>query len=174
MEGNISRTKPAILITGLVMVALSIAIFINPIGAMTTLVRIIGWVFVAYGAVMLVSAIFKGDPIHNAPSVVVLGVVAVIAGLFMALMPEVLVSFVWTILGIVILITGVLDIFEARDFRATSSPLAGPATVSGILTVVLGLVVVFAPMFSAVLGMLAAAIALFVGGITEIIFGLGR
>ncbi len=174
MDGRFSRTKPVILITGLVMIALSIAIFVNPIAAMEMLVRIIGFVLVAYGAFTLVVAFKRGEPLENSPGELVLGGIAAVAGLFMAFMPGTLVKYVWTILGIMILITGVLDVMEAGDLRAYRSPLATPATVSGLLTALLGLLVIFAPMWSATLGMLVAAIALFLGGITEIVFGLGR
>lgn len=167
------RTKPVIILTGVVMVALGIAVLVNPIAAVETLVRIVGWVLVVYGIITLVSAFVKGDPMKNSPAELLMGAIALVPGLIMGLFPGALVSFVWTVIGLLILATGVLDVVEAGDLRRIASPLAMPATVSGIITAVLGLIVIIAPMFSASIGMVFAAVALFVDGITEIIFGLG-
>ena len=174
MDGRFSRSKPVILITGLVMVGLSIAIFVNPIAAMEALIRIIGIVLAIYGAITLATAIRRGDPMRNSPGELALGGAAAVAGLFMAFLPDKMGALVWMIIGILILVTGILDVLEARDLRATRNPLAAPATISGVLTALLGILVIVVPMWSATVGMLIAAIALFVDGITEIIFGLGR
>ena len=168
-----SRRKPIILLTGLVMVVLGVAILINPISAVETLVRIMGWIMVAFGVVTLVAAFVRGDPVHKATSELVLGIVALAFGLVMGVFPGPLVKLAWTIIGILVLITGVLDVIEARDFRRNGSPLAVPATISGILTALLGVVAIASPMFPAGLGMVFAALALLIGGISEIIFGLG-
>ena len=174
MDGRFSRSKPVILITGLVMVGLSIAIFVNPIAAMESLIRIIGIALVVYGAFSLVMAIRRGQPMQQSPSELLLGGIAAIAGLFMVFLPDKMGALVWALLGVLILITGILDVMEARDLRAGRSPLAVPAILSGIFTVLLGILVIVVPMWSATVGMLIAAVALFVDGITEIVFGLGR
>ena len=83
------------------------------------------------------------------------------------------VTFVYVFMGVMILATGLLDIIETKRFRDDRSPIALPATVSGVITVLLGIIVIVAPMFSVALSMLFAAVALIVDGITEIIFGLG-
>ena len=168
-----SRRKPIILLTGLVMVVLGVAILINPITAVEMLVRIMGWIMVAYGVVTLVSAFVRGDPAHNAPSELVLGIAAAAFGLVMGVFPGPLVKFAWTIIGILVLLTGILDVIEAGDFRRAGSPLAMPATISGIITALLGVIAIASPMFPAGLGMVLGALALLVGGISEIIFGLG-
>ena len=174
MDGRFSRSKPVILITGLIMVGLSIAIFMNPIAAMESLIRIIGIVLVAYGAFALITAFRRGQPMQKSPGELLLGGIAAITGLFMAFVPDKMGALVWAILGILILITGILDIMEARDLRADRSSLAVPATFSGVFTTLLGILVIVVPLWSATVGMLIAAVALFVDGITEIIFGLGR
>jgi len=173
MQNRFARTKGVVLLTGIVMVVLGIAVLVNPIGAVETLVRIMGWVLVVYGALTLVNAFMKGDPVKNAPAMLGLGGVAVVVGLIMALAANSLVSFVWTIIGIIVLATGVFDIMEAGDFRKVGSPLALPATASGVITAILGAVVIICPLFSAAFAMLLAAVALLIDGITEIIFGLG-
>ena len=174
MDGRFSRSKPMILITGLVMVGLSIAIFVNPIAAMESLIRIIGIVLVVYGAFTFVMAVRRGRPMQDSPGELLLGGIAAITGLFMAFLPDKMGALVWAILGVLILITGILDIMEARDLSAGRSPLTVPAFISGGLTALLGILVIVVPMWSATVGMLVAAVALFVDGITEIIFGLGR
>lgn len=173
MNVSFNRTKPVVLLTGVVMVALGIAILVNPIAAVEGLVRIIGWVLVGFAAVTLVPAFMRGNPMEDARGELVLGGIAALSGIVMVATPGSLVRFAWTIMGVIILLTGVFDISEAGAFRRVASPLATPAMVSGVITAVLGAIVILAPMASATLGMLIAAIALLVDGVTEIIFGLG-
>ena len=155
------------------MVGLGIAIFLNPIAAVETLVRTIGWVLAGFGVVMLVSAFMTGDPVHNAVSELVLGVLCLAIGLVMAMSPRSFVTIVWTFIGIIVLATGVLDLIEAGGARRTGSPLGLPASVSGCITVFLGAVTILSPFAFPELAMLVAAVVLLVDGITEIIFGLG-
>lgn len=173
MGNRFTRSKAVVLLTGLVMVVMGIAALINPIGAIETLVRIMGWVLLAYAVITLVSVFAKGDPMKKAPADFALGVIAALSGLVMVIAPSFLVAVVWTIIGLIILMTGVLDIMEASVFRRARSPLATPATASGVITAVLGVLVIVTPMASATLGMFVAAVALIVDGLTEIIFGLG-
>ncbi len=173
MEGKFSRTKPIVLITGLVMTILGIVILVHPLTAIVTLIRIMGIVLAAYGVFNIASAIVRGDPLRNSPGELALGAITLIPGAIMIINPSGLVTVAWTFVGVIILVTGVLDIMEAGDFRRQRNPLSLPATASGVITVLLGLGVIFAPLASASIGMLLAAIALIVDGITEIIFGLG-
>jgi len=168
-----ARSKIIVIITGIVMVALGIAIFVNPIAAVETLVRIIGWVLAGYGVITLLSAFMRGDPVSNAPSELALGGACLVFGLVMGIAPGIFVKVVWTLIGAIVLATGVLDIIEAGDARSSGSPLAGPATISGVITCLLGAVAIITPLFYVELGMLVAAVVLLIDGITEIIFGLG-
>ena len=168
-----ARSKIIIVITGIVMIALGIAIFVNPIAAVQTLVRIIGWILAGYGVITLVSAFSRGDPVHNAPSELALGAACLVFGLVMGIAPAVFVQVVWTIIGCIVLATGVLDIIEAGDARSVHSPLAMPATISGVITCLLGAVAIFMPFLYSELAMLVAAVVLLIDGVTEVIFGLG-
>ncbi|MDO4797337.1 MAG: DUF308 domain-containing protein [Coriobacteriales bacterium] len=173
MSDKFARTKPAVLVTGLVMTILGIVILVHPIAAMELLIRIIGFVLVGFGLFNIISAFMKGDPVKNSPGNLALGILALLPGLFFAINPAGFITLAWTFVGIVILVTGLLDIMEAGEFRRMASPLAMPATASGVITALLGILVIFAPIASATVGMLAAAVALLIDGITEIIFGLG-
>lgn len=173
MESRFVRTKGVILLTGIAMTALGIAILINPIGALETIVRIMGWILLVYGAVSIVPAIIRGNGFRESVGDMGLGILAAVLGLVMVIAPQFVVTFVWTIIGVVILLTGVLDIIEAGRFRRMGSSLGIPATASGGICVVLGILVILVPLASPTLGMLVAAMALLIDGVTEIIFGLG-
>lgn len=172
LGGSFTRTKPIVLLTGLAMTALGIAVLINPIGAVDALVRISGWILVVYGVISLVLAFVRGDPVNNAKADLAISALALIFGLIMAFFSAGFVKFIWNIIGLFVFITGVLDVLEAGTFRRDGSPLALPATVSGIITALLGLAVLILPFFTVEIAMLLAAVALVVDGITEIIFGL--
>ncbi|MBR3157683.1 MAG: DUF308 domain-containing protein [Atopobiaceae bacterium] len=173
MANRFTRSKAVILLTGIVMVAIGIAVLINPIGALEVIVRITGWLLVAYGVILIVPSVMRGNSLQNVSTDFVLGVVAALCGLVMGIAPSFVVSFIWTLIGIGILATGVLDILEAGRFRRVGSPLGLPATTSGAICVLLGLLVIFVPLASPTLGMLVAAVALLIDGVTEIIFALG-
>ncbi len=173
MAQKFTRSKAVILLTGIVMVVLGIEVLINPIGALETIVRIMGWVLVAYGLITAVPAVMRGNPLQDATADFGLGVIAFVAGLLMGIAPGFVMRFVWTLIGIIILITGVLDVMEAGSFRRVGSPLGIPATTSGVVSIILGIIVILVPLASATLGMLVAAAALLIDGITEIIFALG-
>ena len=173
MNNTYARSKAVILLTGIVMVALGIAVLINPIGALETIVRIMGWVLVAYGVVTLVPAVLRGNVLKDSPADLLVAIVALVPGLVMGIAPNSVMKFVWTVIGAIILITGVLDIMEAGVYRRVGSPLGLPATTSGAICVILGVLIIAVPLASPTLGMLVAAVALLIDGITEIIFGLG-
>ena len=173
VKAPITRSKSTILLTGAVMVALGVAVLINPIRALEVIVRIMGWILVAYGLFTTVPKVIRRDEIGDNIADISIGVVLLVVGLFMGLFPANFVSFVWTLIGIFILATGLFDIMESGSFREKGSTLAVPATVTGVICVLLGLAVILVPMASPTLGMLIAAIALLVNGITETIFGLG-
>ena len=168
-----ARTKPIVILSGIVLVILGIAVLVNPIGAAETLARIVGWVSVALGVITLVNAVRKGDPVKNDLGELVFGILVTVLGLVMVFFTGGVIRFMYVFLGVMIFATGILDIIETRRFRDDKSPLALPATVSGVITIILGVIVIVAPMFSVAVGMVLAAVALIVDGVTEIIFGLG-
>lgn len=167
------RTKPTILLTGVVMVALGIAVLVNPIGALEVIIRIMGWILVAYALITIVPLVMQGKPIQSVLTDVWFAGVAGIVGLIMGIFPNFMLTFVWTLIGIMVLATGLLDIMEAKNYRRDRSPLATPATASGAICAALGALVIFMPLLSPTMAMLVGAIALIVNGVTEIIFGLG-
>ena len=108
MNDKLKRTKPAVLITGLVMTILGIVIFVHPIAAMEMLIRIIGIVLIAYGAFNIVTAFVRGDPLKNSPASLALGALTLLPGLFFAVNPSGFITLAWTFVGIVILVTGIV------------------------------------------------------------------
>lgn len=174
MDNNLPRSKGNVLLTGVVMIALGIVILVNPIGALETIVRLMGFVIIGYGVLALVPHFLNRNGANGVTTDVGIGAIAAIVGLVMAIFPHFVVSVVWTVIGVFILLTGVLDIMESRTLRANSGALGWAATGSGVLCVLLGILVICVPMASPTLGMLVAAAALIINGITEIIFALGR
>ena len=166
------RSKAIIILCGIAMIVLGIGIFLNPIAAIQNLIRIIGWVFVGIGVVTIVTTILSGNASAEI-GLIVGGAIFGLVGAGMAMWPGFFGKTVWTILGILVLITGILDIVEASDARSKGNPLAIPATMSGVVTMILGIICVVSPMFFPELGMLIAAVTLLIDGITEVIFGLG-
>ncbi len=174
MDVSTYRSKGNVLLTGIVMIAMGVIILINPIQAMDTIVRMIGCALIVFGILALVPAFIHRDTITGVTPDIGSSILAIIFGLVLAFFPTFVVTVVWTMIGIFILLTGILDIVEARPLRQTAGMLGLLATGSGVLCVLLGILVICVPMASPTLGMLVAAGALIINGITEIIFALGR
>ncbi len=169
---NHSRSRSTVILTGVVLTILGVLVWNNNIFMVESFVRTAGWVLVAAGVVTLVAAVLGGTERRAEGTDLTVCVLMILLGLFMAMWPTVLVSWIWSIVGVIILFTGISDIVEGRALRALGIRLGTGAIVSGVLTVILGIVTIFTPMTSLTLGMMIAGVALILDGVSEIITGL--
>ena len=139
MDARLNRSKGNVLLTGIVMIVMGVIILINPIQAMETIVRMIGCAFIAFGILALVPTVIHRNEVNGVTPDIGSSAIAIILGLVLAFFPGPVVSVVWTLIGVIILLTGILDIVEARPIRQANGMLGGLATGSGVLCVLLGI-----------------------------------
>lgn len=165
------RTKTTVILMGVALLVLGIALFVSPIGATLLVVRVMGWVLLAVGALTLAGCWrHYSEGLRQAD--LFMGLLECVPGACLVIWPDAFVSVVYALIGVVILMTGFNDVIEANALRHVVGVGWGWRMALGVATVVVGLVVVASPFTMAELVMLVAGVALVFDGITEIVAGI--
>lgn len=164
------RTKATVILTGIALLVLGIAMFVSPIGATLLIVQICGWTLVVVGALTLLNC-WRRHTQELRQADLLIGFLELVPGGLMLATPETFVAFVYVLIGVYILVTGVNDLIEANAVRSLGFPGAGWRYVLAVLTLLAGAAVVWSPFAMAELVMLVAGLALIFDGITEIVAG---
>ena len=165
------RTKATVILMGVALLVLGVAMFVSPIGATLLIVRIVGWTLAIVGAVTLLNCWRRhSEELRQADLFV--GLIEAIPGVCLIAWPDAFVAVVYVLIGIIVLVTGVNDIIEANAVRRTFGVGWAWRMVLGVLTLVMGVIVVSSPFTMAELVMLVAGLVLVFDGITEIIAGV--
>lgn len=165
------RTRVAVILMGVALLALGVTMFVSPIGATLLIVQSVGWVLVAVGAVTLASCwMRRTQELRQAD--LLIGMVELVPGALFVTMPEAFVAVVYILVGVIILVTGINDVAEAGAMRRLGFGGWAWRLVLGLLTLAAGVVVVSSPFTMAEFVMLVAGLALIFDGITEIAAGV--
>lgn len=172
MDKLFKRTRATIILSGILLIALSIITLVVPIGSATTSATLIGWALVIAGGITIATSFARSIELYQAQADLVLAGLEVVPGIIMIMQPELFVPWLWGLLGLYVVLTGVEDAFEALDLRGLANHHWTWRMAVAIFTIVTGAVVFGATFYSSVLGMLLAAVALFLDGVTELISGI--
>lgn len=166
------RVRIHVCLTAVLTVILGLILLVAPGTAIRTVFTLIGWVLVISGIVaLLTSAMSKGQPVAQGD--LVLGLIQLASGLVVLLRPGFLMSFVGIVVGFLMLIHGVRDIQGAREGKALGYDYRFPLAV-GIITLILGIIVMIDP-FGTASGLLRiAGIFLLLDGVSDILLILKR
>jgi uncharacterized membrane protein HdeD (DUF308 family) len=171
-----TRSRAVVIITGVLLAILGICIFMNPGQTLEIVTMLLGWALVIFGAVVLIEALVHKDAVDAVPFVtqrrIAIGVCSAVFGLIILLNPRFFVSYIFILLGILVLITGINDCIEASAARRISLPAASRLTVLSVLTIVLGILLLVAPFWFASAATAIAGIVLVFDGVSEIIAGV--
>jgi uncharacterized membrane protein HdeD (DUF308 family) len=117
-DGSSVMIRILLLLFGFVQIGVGVYLLRHPHVAFATLILLIGFTFIVRGVVEVVHGVFDGGPSATYRAVmIIVGLIAVIAGVVVLLQPAASgVAFVW-ILGIYSLITGPLLIAAAQDIN---------------------------------------------------------
>jgi len=154
---------------GIVLIILGIIAIAAPFFASLTIGLFLGWLFIIGGIIQAVYA-FRNN--HRPGALVLkllLGIVAIVAGIFLVTNPVVGVASLTLIVGIYFFIDGIFRVFLA--FQLKPSPSWGWVLLNGILMIILGILIWSQWPFSAawVLGVLVG-IGLLFSGISTLAF----
>lgn len=128
----------------ILMIVLGLVLALWPGHVMTTAVTILGVALLAGGAISAISW-YRGRMRGASYLTLAEGILLGVAGIFVLAAPKLLISILPVCVGIVILVNGVVNLAQALDQRRAGYPRWTVSLTLAILTVVLGLLVVFNP-----------------------------
>ena len=171
MDQKFASTKLGTIVSGVALAAMGIIVFTNPQSAMLTITVMLGWVLVVMGIVSLASALTRWSVILSTADLYA-GIVELLFGILLVNIPGFFVTWIFILLGIFILVSGLNSLYGANALQALGLPRAGTAKVGAILAIVLGVLVLFSPGLFADTTMVICGIALVYCGIVRIVDGV--
>ena len=171
MDQKFTSTKLGTIVSGVALAAMGIILFTNPQSAMLTITVMLGWVLVVMGIVSLASALTRWSVILSTADLYA-GIVELLFGILLVNIPGFFVTWIFILLGIFILVSGLNSLYGANALQALGLPNAGTAKVGAILAIVLGVLVLFSPGLFADTTMVICGIALVYCGIVRIVDGV--
>ena len=171
MDQKFASTKLGTIVSGVALAAMGIILFTNPQSAMLTITVMLGWVLVVMGIVSLASALTRWSVILSTADLYA-GIVELLFGILLVNIPGFFVTWIFILLGIFILVSGLNSLYGANALQALGLPRAGTAKVGAILAIVLGVLVLFSPGLFADTTMVICGIALVYCGIVRSVDGV--
>lgn len=171
MEGKFASTKLGTIVSGVALAAMGVILFANPTTAMLTITSMVGWVLVIMGVVSLASALTRWSAILSTVDLYT-GILELLFGILLVNIPGFFVTWIFVLLGIFILVSGLNSLYGANALQALGMPNAGTAKAGAILAIVLGVLVLFSPGLFADTAMVICGIALVYCGIVRIVDGV--
>ena len=162
------------LLTPLVGIVLGIYLVARPYSATDTLCSLIGWLILLAGIAGVLNAVsFQHATMLTSP-LLPFSIVGTVIGLFIVTRPTILANIVSLIICVFLLAEGASSLQNAMQRRAWGDPLWLVPLIVGILSLLVGLWMLFAPLSSAVLMMQVIGVSLIVSGVVNLIANLFR
>ena len=171
LDTILRRTKVTVIITGVCLLALGVAMFANPAEATLLVTLIVGWVLVCLGAYTLCMCFVHRLPVLSQADLF-FGLLELIPGICILAWPGFFVAYLFIVLGIIVLVTGINDVIEAVGEHGLGLDFWWQTLVMGIVTLLLGVFVIAAPFSMAQAVMMVYGIALVFDGVTEVVTGI--
>lgn len=155
-----------------ILLLLGIFLVIRPGAAIRFICFLIGLCLLAYGIFLTVNyfAELRSRNVKNPlPYRIILGVILIVIGLLIIFHPEGIISFASVLLAVILFAFAVDSFFETSLFRSYQDGRWWVQLISAVITTVLGLVLVFAPIESAEMVMRIAGIAMIYTAVSMII-----
>lgn len=161
------------LIQGIAALIIGILLFTNPVSTLYTIVIFLGIFWLIGGIFDIIGAFTRRNGDKSWWWSIISGVIGIIAGLFLLGNPGVSIVALPVTIGILIgllaIISGIINIFKAIRIR---NEIQGEGWIIawGVISIILGLWILSAPLITGVSLVWLAAIAAVIGGIAMIIF----
>ena len=145
-----------------ILVVVGLLLLIRPDAAMTVICRVIGGMVMIFGILQLIRFAMSG--MDGIPGVdlpaLFLGILLTVVGFYIARSPEVLVSIAAVIVAIFLLTHGVFSLAQMLRLHLVRDAIWWISIIGSAITVILGLVFLFAPLESSKVAMQIAGLAL--------------
>jgi len=175
-ESDLKSVKKELLVflilKALIAIGLGMAFLVNPNGMITTFSYIIGIALIIYGLVETVNGIKSRKEFTFSNLIIEDGLMNIIVGLILVFWPNLGPNLVMIILGVWIILGGLIQLFIANKYKDQ----VGGRNIRGIITIVLGAIIVFNPSSSVQLvSMIIGALGLLYGiYLLFLIFNFGK
>lgn len=175
-ESEIKSKKKDLLVflilKALLAIGLGMAFLLNPEGMVTSFSYLIGLALIIYGLIESIKGIKSRKEFAFSNLIIEDGIMNIIVGLILVFWPNLGPNLVMIILGVWIILGGVIQLFIANKYKDQ----VGGRNGRGILTIVLGAIILFNPstsvnLFSMVVGALSLLYGIY---LLYLIFNFGK
>ena len=154
---------------GILIVALSLIILVNPIGGFLSLVWLLGVILFVIGIEMIVSHVFT--PHRSRFAGIALGIAVIVLAIIAIAFPLIASIVLITLLGIALLFSGISKIIHGVNDKYSKKWHRGFNVAAGVLSVVLAIAILIFPIFGIAFAGLLIAISMLITGIQMISSG---
>ncbi len=160
-----------VLLRGIAAVLLGILLFTNTAATLSVIIIFLGIYWVVDGISTLLASFIGREEHSNWGWGIFVGIISILAGLAVLSQPVLTAifttSFIVSFVGIMIIISGVWSIVTGFRLRKTSGEWV--MIIGGVLGLILGLLLVMNPLFSALVYVYIIAVFLIIGGFSLIV-----
>jgi len=160
-----------VLLRGIAAVLLGILLFTNTAATLSVIIIFLGIYWVVDGISTLLASFIGREEHSNWGWGIFVGIISILAGLAVLSQPVLTAifttSFIVSLVGIMIIISGVWSILTGFRLRKTSGEWV--MIIGGVLGLILGLLLVMNPLFSALVYVYIIAVFLIIGGFSLIV-----
>ncbi len=164
MKSIIQDMKHNYFVNAVIMVLLGLVLVIWPHILGVLLCYLLGGALIVMGVFQLISFL-RGERLgfYN-KFVMMMGIVLVLLGIWICTQPHIVLSIIPVVVGIIVLIHGLMDIQYTLDIKKAGSTKWWIALIAAILTLVVGLLLVFNPFIAYEITMVLLGIAMLYDG----------
>lgn len=169
MKSIIQDMKQNYFVNAVIMIILGLVLVIWPHILGVMLCYLLGGALTVMGAIQLIGFL-RGERLgfYNKFSMF-MGIVLVLLGIWICTQPRIVLSIIPVVVGIIVLIHGLMDIQYTLDIKRTGSTKWWIALIAAILTLIVGLLLVFNPFTAYEISMIMLGIAMLYDGGSDLV-----
>ena len=173
MPQRAAYTRFTVTMTGALLVFLGAAILANAGDVTEFVVRLVGFASALFAVVIFVGHVMRAHTLDAIPFEELVGAgVLLFGGTIVALYPGLFAKVLFSVLGILIVLSGLGDILRSRALKAEDEQLQRASLRVGIVTVAIGAFVTFVPSAAVRVIPVICGVALVLDGLSEIYLAL--
>lgn len=168
MRAALKKMKNLSILLAICMIGLGLFLVLRPDTGAAVICRIFGWIMALCGGAAVVASFWQGAYPYNITELF-LGMVCVLAGVFILSNPMMLAALLGTILGALLLIHGVCGLSQAGWLRRQGVETWWASMLLALVTVLLGVFLMWSPLSSPRIMMVIAGLSLLYDGISNLL-----
>lgn len=169
MKSIIQDMKKNYIVNAVIMVVLGLVLVIWPDFLGEMLCYLLGGALILMGAIQLIGFL-RGERLglYNKFSML-MGIVLVLLGIWICAQPHIVLSIIPVVVGVLVILHGLMDIQYTLDIKRTGNTKWWIALIAAILTLAIGLVLVFKPFAAYETMMILLGVAMLYDGGSDLV-----